>query len=301
MAPVSKTASALCLLASATGSSASASAVDVTQQLSSYPDKLAISNYTVTSCGDAPSCGTVMTTFNGISAKSNGGNQCTGSSCGSYGTYGYQFQCVELAQRYFGELYGTTPIWYGNAIDLCDTKPSGVSKTSNPIPGDLVVFDTGTYGHVAVIKSISGSTLNVMEQNSSPTGLNSYSTTSSIACYLHADKNSGGSYCNNAGWYCGNDGLNDDPNTNFYCSSSGGDVSDSSKCGTTCVTMPSGQNDACTSNGSCDGLHGYYCGDDKINGDKSTLYLCLNGAPSGAQYCSSGCHTASSGYDDYCN
>lgn len=263
-----------------------------------YPDTFG--NFTLGSCSDAPSCGSTMTSFNGISAKSNGGNQCTGNSCGGYGTYGSQYQCVELAQRYFGELYGTTPIWYGNAIDLCDTKPSDVSITSNPVPGDLVVFDTGTYGHVAVIKSISGGYINVMEQNSSPTGLNSYSTSSSIKCYLHADKNTGGSYCNNAGWYCGNDGLNDDPNTNFFCNGQGGDVTNSEKCGTTCVTMPSGYNDECTSSGSCDGLHGYYCGSDKVNGDDSTLYLCLNGAPSGATYCSNGCYTAESGYDDYC-
>lgn len=264
-----------------------------------YPE--VFGNYSLGSCSSAPSCGTTMTTFNGVAAKSNGANQCTGNSCGGYGTYGSQYQCVELAQRYFAQLYGTTPIWYGNAIDLCDTKPSGVSKTSNPIPGDLVVFNTGTYGHVAVIKSISGGTINVMEQNSSPTGLNSYSTSSSIKCYLHADKNTGGSYCNNAGWYCGNDGLSKDPNTNYYCSSSGGSVTDSKPCGTTCVIMPSGYNDECTSNGSCSGLHGYYCGDDKVNGDKDTLYLCLNGASSGATYCKNGCHTASSGYDDYCN
>ena len=264
-----------------------------------YPEKFG--NYSLGSCSDAPSCGTTMATFNGIPAKSNGANQCTGNSCGGYGTYGYQYQCVELAQRYFGELYGTTPIWYGNAIDLCDTKPSGVSKTSNPIPGDLVVFNTGTYGHVAVITSISGGYINVIEQNSSPSGKNSYSTSSSIKCYLHADKNNGGSYCNNAGWYCGNDGLDKDPNKNYYCSSAGGDVTDNEACKTTCVTMPSGNNDECTSNGSCDGLHGYYCGDDKVNGDKNTLYLCLDGAPSGATYCANGCHTASSGYDDYCN
>jgi surface antigen len=263
-----------------------------------YPEKFG--NFTLGSCGDAPSCGTTMASFNGIAAKSNGGNQCTGNSCGGYGTYGYQYQCVELAQRYFGELYGTTPIWYGNAIDLCDTKPSGVSKTSNPVPGDLVVFNTGTYGHVAVITSISGGYLYVIEQNSSPTGKNTYSTSSSIKCYLHADKNTN-SACANAGWYCGNNGLNKDPNTNYYCDASGGEVTKKEKCASTCVTEPKGYNDACTSEGDCSGLHGYYCGGDKIKGDKNTLFLCLNGANSGAKYCSKGCHVASSGHDDYCN
>lgn len=284
-------------------SNAAAEAVEVKSSKDVFiTEHMVYGNYTVGSCADAPSCGTAMTSFNGVSAKSNGGNQCTGNSCGGYGTYGSQYQCVELAQRYFGQLYGTTPIWYGNAIDLCDTKPSGVVKTSNPIPGDLVVFNTGSYGHVAVITSISGSTLNVMEQNSSPTGTNSYSTSSSIKCYLHAEKNQGGgSNCNNAGWYCGNDNLSKDPNTLYFCDSAGGDVTQSEACDSTCITMPSGSNDKCTSDGDCTGLHGYYCGGDKISGDSSVLYLCLNGENSGAQMCSSGCHVASSGFDDYCN
>lgn len=291
--------SKLALVGSALASIGAGVDSTVDKSLFIYPETFG--NYTLGSCGDAPSCGTTMTSFNGVAAKSNGANQCTGNSCGGYGTYGSQYQCVELAQRYFAQLYGTTPIWYGNAIDLCDTKPSGVSITSNPIPGDLVVFNTGTYGHVAVIKSISGGNLNVMEQNSSPNGLNTYSTGSSIKCYLHANKNNGGSYCNNAGWYCGNDGLGKDPNTNYYCNKAGGDVTDSKKCGATCVTMPSGNNDECTSNGSCSGLHGYYCGGDKVNGDKNDLYFCKNGEFSGATYCNNGCHTAASGYDDYCN
>ena len=266
---------------------------NVDKNLFVYPETFG--NVSLSSCGDAPSCGTTMATYNGIAAKSNGGNQCTGNSCGGYGTYGYQYQCVELAQRYFGEKFGTTPIWYGNAIDLCDTYPSGVSKTSSPIPGDLVVFNTGTYGHVAVITSVGSGSVNVIEQNSSPTGTNSYSTSSGIACYLHASKNSGSS-CNSAGWYCGNDGLNKDPNVNYFCDSAGGSVTKHDDCKTTCVTMPSGYNDECTSQGDCSGLHGYYCGGDKIEGDSSTLYLCLNGAS-----CSNGCKVASSGYDDYCN
>ena len=220
---------------------------DNLEDLSLYVYPELFGNYSLGSCSSAPSCGTVMASFNGISAKSNGANQCTGNSCGGYGTYGSQYQCVELAQRYFAKKFGTTPIWYGNAIDLCDTKPNGVSKTSNPIPGDLVVFNTGTYGHVAVITSISGGQIHVIEQNSSPSGKNSYSTNSNIKCYLHADKNHGG--CPNAGWYCGNDGLGKNANVNYFCSKSGGDITKQDKCGKTCVTMPKGNNDKCSSNG----------------------------------------------------
>lgn len=70
---------------------------DTDKHLYVYPETFG--NVSLSSCGDAPSCGTTMATYNGIAAKSNGGNQCTGNSCGGYGTYGYKYQCVELAQR----------------------------------------------------------------------------------------------------------------------------------------------------------------------------------------------------------
>jgi len=104
------------------------------------------------------------------------------------------------------------------------------------------------------------------------------------------------------GWYCGNDGLGKNANTNYFCESSGGSITKSNKCGFTCVTMPSGQDDKCTNSGTCKNVKtGYYCGNDKINGDKNILYHCENSAPKGAKYCSKGCHVAASGYDDYCN
>jgi surface antigen len=264
-----------------------------------YPETFG--DYNLTACSSAPSCGTVMTTFNGVSARSNGPNQCTGNSCGGWGTYGYQYQCVELAQRYFGTLYGTAPVWYGNAIDLCNTYPSGVVKTSSPVSGDLVVFNSGTYGHVAVITSVTSSSVNVIEQNSSPNGVNTYSRGSNVACYLHATKNSNpSSVCPDGGWYCGSNGLGKDPNTNYYCSGPGGSISTSTACGMTCVSYPSGYSDTCTSKGSCAGLQGDYCGNDMVGGDANTLYHCSNGSPNGAKYCPNGCVVAASGYPDYC-
>ena len=119
-------------------------------------------------------------------------------------------------------------------------------------------------GHVAVITKFSGSSMDVLEQNSSPTGKNTYST-GSVACYLHADKNSGGGSCNAAGWYCGDDNLQKDANTNYFCDGPGGSVTEHEDCGFTCVTNLSGYNDYCTSGGSCSGLYGYYCGNDKVS------------------------------------
>ena len=71
-----------------------------------------------TVCSNPLPCGQVMTSFNGVSAYSNGADDCTGYSCSGYGTYGYEYQCVELAQRYFAEKYGTPNIWYANAIQM---------------------------------------------------------------------------------------------------------------------------------------------------------------------------------------
>lgn len=254
--------------------------------------------YNTTSCSSAPSCGTTMATFNGIAAKSNGVNQCTGSSCGGYGTYGYHYQCVELAQRYFGEKHGTTAIWHVNAKDMCSTHPSGVSKTSSPKPGDLFVRTSGTYGHVAVITAVYSSTVDVIEQNSSPSGRNTYSK-SDAACFLTAGGSAGGS-CPNKGYYCGNDKLGKDANNLYYCSAAGANPTLSTDCGFTCSIMPSGYDDKCVS-GTCSNVNtGYYCGSDKIGGDKNTLYLCQNSKPAGAKHCANGCVTAASGHDDYC-
>ncbi len=176
--------------------------------------------YNLTSCSDAPSCGTTMSSYNGIAAKSNGANQCTGNSCGSYGTYGSHYQCVELAQRYMGELHGTTPIWYVNAKDMCASHPSGVSKTSNPQPGDLWVRTSGTYGHVAVITAVHSSTVDVIEQNSSPNGRNTYNK-ADAGCFLTAGHSSG--ECSHLGYYCGNDKISKNANNLYYCSGAGAD------------------------------------------------------------------------------
>ena len=196
----------------------------------------------------ASSCGTVMTTYNNVQAKSNGEYQGTGNSCGGYGTYGYQYQCVEYVQRYFGTIYKTQAIWYGNAKDLCTSHPSNVAKTSSPSAGDAVVFGWGTYGHTAIVKSISGSTVSVVEQNASPGGLNSYST-SDVLCYLKYTGSSGS--CPHAGYYCGNDGLGSDANNLYYCSGAGAKPALSKDCSFTCVTMPSGQDDQCSTSGTC--------------------------------------------------
>ena len=55
---------------------------------------------------------------------------------------------------------------------MCSSYPSGISRTSNPQAGDVVVFSWGTYGHTAIITSVGSGSINVIEQNASPTGIN---------------------------------------------------------------------------------------------------------------------------------
>lgn len=264
-------------------------------------EELVLMNLNTTSCSSAPACGKTMASYNGVDAYSNGPDQCTGNSCGGYTSTGYAYQCVELAQRYMHIKHGITSIWYDNANQMCDNFPSGIKKTSNPAAGDLFVRTSGTYGHVAVITSVGSSTVDVIEQNSSPTGTNTYSK-SDAGCFLTASSSSGS--CHTTGYYCGNDNLGLSANSLYYCSGSGATPTLHTSCSTTCVTMPSGQDDKCdSSSSSCSSITasaGYYCGDDKINGNSNTLYYCLNSKLDGAVYCSSGCVTAQSGSDDYC-
>ena len=279
-----------------------------------YPEKFG--NHTLGSCSGAPGCGTAMAEYGGIYAYSNGADQCTGYSCGGYVATGYQYQCVEYAQRFFNAKHGTAANWYANAIDMCSHKPAGVSATNNPQPGkfmliivingstyflllgDLVVFNWAPYGHVAVISAWHGSSFDVVEQNSSPNGRNTYSTLSGVSCYLTAGGGGGG--CPNGGYYCGNNGISGDVNTKYHCSGAGAAPS-AVGCGFTCAAYPEGYDDVCVA-GSCSGLvGGYYCGNDKIGGDANTLYKCYNGAPAGAKHCSNGCSVQPAGTDDRCN
>lgn len=109
-------------------------------------------NFTRNDLKLASSCGTTMATYNSIAAYSNGDNQGTGYSCGGSGSTGSRYQCVEYVQRYMNSKHGTQAIWpVSYASQMCSAYPAGISRTSNPQPGDAVVFSWGTYGHTAIV------------------------------------------------------------------------------------------------------------------------------------------------------
>jgi len=131
--------------------------------------------------GTALPCGTVLATWDGTNAHSNGANTGTGASCAGTGAYGYQYQCVELVMRHFKTKWGLS--WLvGSARYTLDKAPAGQVDTYKngdaahpPVPGDMLVWGDGTYGHVALITGVTQSSVSVIEQNVQGSGQATFS------------------------------------------------------------------------------------------------------------------------------
>jgi hypothetical protein len=90
---------------------------------------------------------------------------------------GEEWQCVELVNRLYLTNGWITSHWYGNGDQLYNNAPSNLTKQAegsitNISPGDVVSLGdttTGTSnddgGHVAVVNSVSGNTVNLINQN----------------------------------------------------------------------------------------------------------------------------------------
>ncbi len=141
-------------------------------------------NYSLSNLVSAYPCGTEMASYNGIAAYSNGDYQGTGYSCGDWTSTGYQYQCVEYTQRYFNQIYGIQPVWPVDfAYQMCSSYPGGVTPVSWPSEGFAAVFNWPPYGHTAVVTSVGDGIINVIEENGSPYGFNTYSQ-GEVLCYL---------------------------------------------------------------------------------------------------------------------
>jgi hypothetical protein len=141
-------------------------------------------NYSLSSLSSAPPCGEGLASYNDIVAYSNGDYQGTGDSCSGWSSTGLQYQCVEYAQRYFNSLYGIAPVWpVDYAYQMCSNYPGGITPVGSPGVGLGVVFNWPPYGHVAVVIGVNDGTIDVIEQNGSPTGTNTYYQ-SEVLCYL---------------------------------------------------------------------------------------------------------------------
>lgn len=82
----------------------------------------------------------------------------------------WYYQCVELANRWLTKRVGS-PLIEGNAGELCDNASSRAydvhrrGSAYEPVPGDLLVWSGGPMGHVAVVTSVSPSSMVVANQN----------------------------------------------------------------------------------------------------------------------------------------
>lgn len=108
------------------------------------------------------------------------------------------FQCVELAVRYF-HFRKHIPVasWGGidKAVNMCDKRAPGVSKTSHPVAGDLVVLNawddhagTKEAGHVAIVTGVKGDVISTFTQNWGQDAKSrvNVSQKQDVKCFLHA-------------------------------------------------------------------------------------------------------------------
>src|SRR5262249_7418929 len=85
---------------------------------------------------------------------------------------GWKWECVELVNRLYLSKGWTTANWSGNGNSLINNVPSGLTAENNGSisyvnTGDVITLSGYTYGHAAIVSSISGSTLTIISQNAS--------------------------------------------------------------------------------------------------------------------------------------
>ena len=150
----------------------------------SLPSVLAIS------CGDVLVSGSSWAKGFGVDVHSNApydgatsGASCTNNGNGSYVTnlnatppqYGWGWQCVEFAQRMyntrgwysgvFPNVNGAVDIYgQASAMGMTPTLDGSVNPASL-VPGDMIITQEATFGHVMMVDSVSGNSIYTVDQN----------------------------------------------------------------------------------------------------------------------------------------
>ncbi|MDX2001891.1 MAG: CHAP domain-containing protein [Chitinophagales bacterium] len=126
--------------------------------------------------------GSPIDSFNNVKVYYNGLNYAE-----SYGShyhndgyyYGKKWQCVEFVKRYYYDhFHHEMPNLYGHAKDFFDTTlvQGGINQERNliqywnggnmrPKVNDLLVYNNGKYGHVAIIAAVNEDEIEVIQQN----------------------------------------------------------------------------------------------------------------------------------------
>lgn len=119
-------------------------------------------------------CGTIVGSLDGIPVYSNGSSTGSGHSCaGTDGEFGYKYQCVEFANRYFMTKFGS-PLIYCDAKDCLEAYAAEsrhfTTFDNGKIPriqkGDAIVFSGGRWGHIALVSNVDGNQITFINQNS---------------------------------------------------------------------------------------------------------------------------------------
>lgn len=131
---------------------------------------------------DQPTAGRKLDEFRGVAVYDNGPLVATSHGKHDAGDgyyYGQKWQCVEFVKRFLHQAYGhRMPDVWGHAKDFFDAEVAQGKTNSNrgllqyrnggnvaPLPGDLVVFTNGFYGHVAIISAVRSNRVEVIQQN----------------------------------------------------------------------------------------------------------------------------------------
>lgn len=126
-------------------------------------------------------CATILTLYKGVAARSNENHPY--ESCDGRSAYGLQYQCVEYVRRFYHLVKGIDTRegtlkkrWNDNANTYFKTAAEkGLDAFKNggptpPLPDDILAFQGGLYGHVAIVTAVTDDHIEFIEQNSSPNG-----------------------------------------------------------------------------------------------------------------------------------
>jgi hypothetical protein len=264
-----------------------------------------------------PACGAVLSSFQGVSAYSNGVNTGTGRSCAGVGANGLQYQCVELAMRFFKLKYGV-PHWSGNANTLLAgaSRRAGMDVYRNgdaahpPVPGDMIVWTTAPFGHVAIVSAVTTTSISIIEQNVNAAGRGRLSYDGRTvggraagrarpAGWIHARANRF-TRLDGAAWSC--DDSRSGGEQLWTCS--GNELNKCvdgvpvvQACGNGCDLNPAGVDDTCKAEWSC--LDSESAGRQVWTCDGNRRYRCDNGVVQ-REDCVEQCAVQAAGSDDVC-
>jgi hypothetical protein len=194
---------------------------------------------------------------------------------------GWNYQCAELANRWLTDGLDAPSIAGGGARDFCenaDRRAYDVSYSDGgraPVPGDLLVWDGGRFGHVGVVTSVSPTTIAFANQNYGGNGMQYPMVTT--------------------------------PRRGNFFGSPHNDNGLRAKCVIHPKRLGGAPSPAAQSSGPCEHVSsshdGSYCGGSRqsgfTGGDASTLYTCRGGTTTSVR-CRSACTQEAVGTDDHC-